>query len=72
MTVNCLTTSGNATPAPGVTPTGTVSANAGAACAQYRYDANSKDSAGNFLAPSETIYSRQSLYTIRIGARISF
>ena len=72
VTVNCLTTAGNATPAPGVTPTGTVSANAGAACAQYRYDANSKDSAGNFLAPSETIYSRQSLYTIRIGARISF
>ena len=72
VTVNCLTTSGNATPAPGTAPTGTVSANAGTACAQYRYDANQNDSSRNFLAPSDTIYPRQSLYTIRIGARFSF
>ena len=44
----------------------------GQACAQYRYDANIKDSSGNFVAPSDTIYPKQSLYTIRIGARISF
>lgn len=72
VTVACLTTSGNVTPAPGVIPTGTAAANAGQACAQYRYDANQKDSAGNFVAPTDTIYPKQSLYTIRIGARISF
>ncbi len=75
VTVNCLTTAGNATPAtttPATVPTGTVSANAGAACNQYRYDANQKDAGGNFVAPADTIYPRQSLYTIRIGARFSF
>ncbi|QGN56443.1 TonB-dependent receptor plug domain-containing protein [Novosphingobium sp. Gsoil 351] len=72
VTVSCLTTSGNVTPAPGVTPTGTAAANASQACAQYRYDANTKDASGNFVAPSDTIYARQSLYTIRIGARVSF
>ena len=46
---------GNATPAVGTAPVGTVSANAGAACAQYRYDANQKDAGGNFVAPSDTI-----------------
>ncbi|MFC4294491.1 carboxypeptidase regulatory-like domain-containing protein [Novosphingobium tardum] len=69
VTVQCLTT-------PVTTGTAAtsaqVAANAGQACAQYRYDANIKDSSGNFVAPSDTIYPKQSLYTIRIGARISF
>ncbi len=75
VTVTCLTTSGNVTPAtttPATPPTGTVAANAGLACNQYRYDANQKDSSGNFVTPTDTIYPKQSLYTIRIGARISF
>lgn len=72
VTVACLTTSGNATPAVGTAPTGTAAANAGQTCAQYRYDANSKDASGNFVAPTDTIYPKQSLYTIRIGARFSF
>ena len=33
-------------------------------CAQYRYS--------NFLAPNQTLSSRQSLYQIRVGARFSF
>lgn len=72
VTVQCLTTAGNATPAVGGVATGTVAANAGQACAQYRYDANNKDAAGNFIAPLDTIYPRQSLYTVRVGARFSF
>ena len=69
VTVSCLTTP----VATGIAATGAqVAANASQACAQYRYDANTKDAAGNFVAPSDTIYSRQSLYTIRIGARFSF
>ena len=68
-TVQCLT----APVTTGTTPTSAqLAANAGQACAQYRYDANSKDASGNFTAPTDTIYSRQSLYTIRVGARISF
>jgi hypothetical protein len=68
-TVQCLTSK----VATGTAPTNAqIASNAGQACVQYRYDANSKDSSGNFVAPSDTIYSRQSLYTIRIGARISF
>lgn len=69
VTVQCLVTpvaTGTAA------TTAQIAANAGAACAQYRYDANTKDSSGNFVAPSDTIYPRQSLYTIRIGARFSF
>ena len=68
VTVGCLT----APVATGASTTGLTAANAGQACVQYRYDANTKDSAGNFLAPTDTIYPKQSLYTIRIGARISF
>ena len=69
VTVGCLTTP----VATGTTATGAaVASNAGQACAQYRYDANTKDASGNFVAPSDTIYPRQSLYTIRVGARISF
>nr|WP_298196809.1 TonB-dependent receptor [Novosphingobium sp.] len=69
VTVTCLTTP----VATGTAATGAaVTANAGQACAQYRYDANQKDANGNFVAPTDQIYPRQSLYTIRIGARISF
>lgn len=69
VTVNCLTTA---------VPTGTAAVGAQATgnssqpCVQYRYDANAKDASGNFIAPTDTLYARQSLYTIRIGARISF
>ena len=69
VTVACLTTP----VATGTAATGAQStANSSQACAQYRYDANTRDAAGNFLPPSDTIYPRQSLYTIRVGARISF
>ena len=68
VTVNCL----QAPVATGTLAGTAATANAGQACVQYRYDANQKDAAGNFLAPSDTIYPRQSLYTIRIGARFSF
>lgn len=40
-------------------------ANTGQACAQYRYSAPTS-------APVDTIYTRQSLYTIRVGARFTF
>jgi outer membrane receptor for ferrienterochelin and colicin len=55
--VNCLTA---------VTPTGTAGTNATLAqnCAQYRYS--------NVLAPNEVLQTRQSLYGIRVGARIKF
>ena len=68
VTVNCL----QAPVATGTLPGTAATANAGQACTQYRYDANQKDTAGNLIAPSDTIYPRQSLYTIRIGARFSF
>ena len=57
--------------ATGVTPgtagaNGVVAAaNTGQACAQYRYLAPNS-------APTDTIYTRQSLYAIRVGARFSF
>jgi len=44
---------------------GTPATNTGQACAQYRYSAPN-------ATPSDTIYPRQSLYTIRIGARFTF
>ena len=40
-------------------------------CAQYRYTAN-QTANGAFVNPTDTIYTRQSLYAIRIGARFSF
>lgn len=46
-------------------------ANAGQACAQYRYSPNAQSN-GAFVAPSDTIYARQSLYAIRVGVRLSF
>ena len=71
VTVSCLTA-----PVPtGTAPGAATAANAGQACAQYRYAANQTTTVNGvtqFTAPSDTIYSRQSLYTIRVGARISF
>ncbi|MES1985353.1 MAG: carboxypeptidase regulatory-like domain-containing protein [Pseudomonadota bacterium] len=51
-------------PTPTGTP-GTPATNTGQTCAQYRYSLPN-------ATPSDTIYSRQSLYTIRVGARFSF
>ena len=65
--VSCLTA-----PVPtGTAPGATAAANAGQACAQYRYVAN-QTSGGVLTVPTDTIYSRQSLYAIRVGARFSF
>ncbi|WP_107045240.1 TonB-dependent receptor [Sphingomonas sp. STIS6.2] len=49
----------------GATPAAALTANTSQGCAQYRYTAPS-------TAPSDTIYARQSLYSIRVGARFSF
>lgn len=58
----CLTTP----VATGTNPTAAQqTANTGQACAQYRYSAPTN-------TPTDTIYSRQSLYTIRVGARFTF
>lgn len=65
--VTCLT----APVATGTATTGATSANAGAVCAQYRYTAN-QTAGGAFTAPTDTIYARQSLYSIRVGVRFSF
>jgi hypothetical protein len=68
VTVQCLTA---AVPT-GTSATAQTAANTSQSCVQYRYTPNSVDSNGNFVPQSDTIYSRQSLYTIRIGARFSF
>ena len=50
-------------------------ANAGQACVQYRYAANQTEVVNGvtqFTAPTDTIYPKQSLYTIRVGVRFSF
>ena len=62
--VQCLTTAGNADGA------GTVAANAGQACAQYRYSPTG--GGANFTQPTDQVYTNQSLYSIRIGARFTF
>jgi hypothetical protein len=53
------------------TPGGAATANAGQPCAQYRYTPTTSSN-GAFVAPTDTIYARQSLYQIRVGARFSF
>ncbi len=71
VTVTCLT----APVATGTAPGAATAANASQACAQYRYAANQTavvNGVTQFTEPTDTIYPRQSLYTIRIGARISF
>ncbi len=62
--VQCLT----APAATGVA--GTVAANAGQACAQYRY--SPVGGGASFSAPTDQVYVNQSLFSIRIGARFSF
>lgn len=67
----CLTRS----VATGTATTGATSANAGAACTQYRYSPNQTavvNGVTQFTAPTDTIYPRQSLYSIRLGARFRF
>jgi hypothetical protein len=51
---------------------GVQTGNTGQACGQYRYTPATTDASGNFVAPTQTVYGRQSLYTIRVGARFSF
>jgi hypothetical protein len=51
--------------ATGTAPGAAVATNTTQACAQYRYLSPNS-------TPSDSIYSRQSLYTIRVGARITF
>jgi len=76
--VTCLT----GTVPTGATPGGLIPNGGGAtyapaattstqACAQYRYSP-ATTSAGAFVAPTDTIYARQSLYSIRVGVRFSF
>lgn len=68
--VTCLT----APVATGTAP-GTATAGNGQTCAQYRYVPNQTavvNGVTQFTAPTDTIYTKQSLYAIRIGARISF
>jgi Carboxypeptidase regulatory-like domain/TonB-dependent Receptor Plug Domain len=65
--VQCLTA---AVPT-GTAPGAAVAANTTAACAQYRYTAN-QTAGGQFTDPTTTIYSRQSLYAIRVGVRFAF
>jgi Carboxypeptidase regulatory-like domain len=66
--VACL----NTAVATGTAPTGAqTTANSGTACAQYRYTPGTAVN-GVFVNPTDTIYSRQSLYTIRVGVRFSF
>jgi Carboxypeptidase regulatory-like domain/TonB dependent receptor len=65
--VSCLT----APVATGTSATAQTATTSTQACAQYRYTpANTAN--GNFAPPSDTIYARQSLYTIRVGVRFSF
>jgi hypothetical protein len=62
--VQCLT-------APAATgATGTVAANAGQACAQYRY--SPVGGGATFNTQADQVYVNQSLYSIRVGARFSF
>jgi len=67
--VSCLTTA----VATGTRPTTAQTAGTSSApCVQYRYVPNQTASGGSFVAPSDTIYPRQSLYAIRVGVRVSF
>lgn len=72
VTVQCLTTQ----VASGVTPTSAqIAANTTQACTQYRYASNQNavvNGVTQFTAPTDTIFTRQSLYSIRVGIRFSF
>jgi RecB family exonuclease len=65
--VQCLT----APVATGTAPTAAqVATSSSQPCAQYRY--SPVGGAANFSTPQDQIYSNQSLYAIRIGARFTF
>ena len=59
--VSCLQTP----VATGTAPGGAATSNTSQACAQYRYSQPA-------ATPSDQIYTRQSLYSIRVGARFTF
>jgi hypothetical protein len=59
--VQCL----QAPVATGTAPGAAATTTSSQACAQYRYSAPA-------ATPADTIYSRQSLYSIRVGARFTF
>ena len=63
--VQCLTSA----VATGTAPGAAVAQNSGQACAQYRY---SSVTGNGFQNPVSQVYVRQSLYTIRVGARFTF
>jgi len=65
--VQCLTTPVATGTTPGTTQ---VAANAGQACAQYRYSPLGGTSA--FSNPTDQVYVNQSLYSIRVGAKFTF
>jgi Carboxypeptidase regulatory-like domain len=66
--VACL----NTPVATGTAPTtAQTTASSSAPCAQYRYTPATAVN-GVFVNPTDTIYSRQSLYSIRVGVRVSF
>ncbi|MEH3106800.1 MAG: carboxypeptidase regulatory-like domain-containing protein [Sphingomonas fennica] len=64
--VQCLVTP----VATGTAPGANVAANAGQACAQYRYSPLGGTTA--FQQPTDQVYVNQSLYSIRVGARFTF
>ncbi|SEM79245.1 TonB-dependent Receptor Plug Domain [Sphingomonas gellani] len=65
--VQCLTTP----VATGATPTAAqTTANVGQACNQYRY--SPLGGTTSFTTPTDQVYVNQSLYSIRIGARLTF
>ncbi|MBA3896990.1 MAG: carboxypeptidase regulatory-like domain-containing protein [Sphingomonadaceae bacterium] len=66
--VSCLTTAVPTGTAPAAGQTATTSTQT---CAQYRYTPATTVN-GVFVTPTDTIYSRQSLYAVRIGVRFSF
>ena len=55
-----------------VAPSGAAAANSSQPCAQYRYTPSITDANGNFVDPNRTVYGRQSLFVIRVGARFTF
>lgn len=69
--VQCLTTP-VATGAAAGTVTAATATSTAQNCAQYRYTPAITDSSGAFSAPTETVYARQSLYSIRVGVRFTF
>ena len=67
--VQCLTTAVATGTAPTTAQQVTTTAQP---CAQYRYTPAVTNADGTFQSPALTVYARQSLYSIRLGARFSF